>query len=102
MPDDRFWRDASGRLTFDLAGVTAVDYPAVCREIVSALSLIPDDAPIFGPQQIFWDFTSQGQSLGLDWDIWMGLMVVAKSVGSEALVREIAEWLRASHWAKAS
>jgi hypothetical protein len=28
-----FWRDSSGRLTFDVPGMAAADFPAVCRGI---------------------------------------------------------------------
>lgn len=101
MPDVRFWRDASRRLTFDVAGVPAAEYPTVCSAIASALALVPDDTPVFGPEQMFWDFARSGEVVSLDWDLWMGFMVVGKSAGSEALVQEIAAWLRASPWVEA-
>jgi hypothetical protein len=92
----RFWRDASGRLTFDLAEVDAEDYPAVCRATADALGLAPDGPPVIGPDQVFWDFRRDEQSVGFDSDIWMGFMVTAKAEASEPLARDIAAWLSSS------
>ncbi len=99
MPDNRTWRDASGRLTFDLPGVEAEDYSAVTRGVADAFALAPDGHVVVGPEQIFWDFRRAEQIIGIDWDIWMGFMVVARTEGAEPLVREIASWLKSSQWA---
>ncbi len=48
---------------------------------------------VVGPDQMFWDFGRGGQVVGLDWDVWMEFMAVAKSPESEPLVEEIAMWL---------
>jgi hypothetical protein len=97
-----FWRDDSGRLTFDLPGVTAMDFPAVCRDFADALGLASDGDIIVGPDQMFWDFRRVDHKVGLDWDIWMEFMVVAKSEASEPLLQDIAAWLESSRWAEAS
>lgn len=89
----RFWRDATGRLTFDFPGVEAADYPTACRAITEAFGLVPIVGPVVGPDQMFWDFGREGQVVGLDWDIWMGFMTVAKSEASEPLIQDIASWL---------
>jgi hypothetical protein len=88
-----FWRDNSGRLTFDQPGVAAVDYPALCRGIANALGLAQDGDIIIGPDQMFGDFRRGDQVVGLDWDVWMEFMAVAKSEASEPLLRDIAAWL---------
>jgi len=44
---------------------------------------------------MFWDCRRGEQVVGLDWDIWMEFMAVAKSVASEPLVADIAAWLGA-------
>jgi hypothetical protein len=97
-----FWRDSSGRLTFDLPGVEATDYPAVCRGMADALGLSPAGDIVIGPEQMFWDFRRGDQVVGLDWDIWMCFMAVAKSESSESLLRDIAAWLCSSKWSLAS
>jgi hypothetical protein len=96
MTGGRFWRNTSGRLTFDLPSVEAIDYPAACRDVADAFALTPDGSPLFGPEQMFWDFRRADQVVTLDWDIWMGFTVAAKTVGSEPLVRDIAAWLGSS------
>ena len=90
---ERFWRDHSDRLTIDSSSIAASDYPATCRAIADELGLTPDGEFVVGPDQMFWDFRRGSQVVGLDWDIWMGFMVVAKSDTSEPLVRDIAAWL---------
>ena len=97
-PDPNLWRDSSGRLTFDLPGFTANDYPAVCRCLADGLGLTPKGELIIGLEQMFWDFARGDQTVGLDWDIWMDFMVVAQTDKSEPLVHEIAAWLRANNW----
>jgi hypothetical protein len=88
-----FWRDSSGRLTFDLPGVAVTDYPAVCRGVADALGLAPDGELLIGLDEMFWDFRRGDQVVGLDWDIWMAFMAGAKSEASEPLLRDIAAWL---------
>jgi len=97
-----FWRDASERLTFGVRRVSAEEYPAVCRAIADAFRLAPEGEPIIGPDQMYWDFRLVDQLVGMDWDIWMEFMVVAKSAASEPLVRDIAAWLESSRWAEKS
>jgi hypothetical protein len=92
------WRDNSGRLTFDLPGLEAADYAAVCRDIADAFGLKPVADMVIGPEQMFWDFRRGNQEVGMDWDIWMQFMVVAKSEASESLLRDIAAWLCSSRW----
>jgi hypothetical protein len=74
----------------------------VCRGIADALGLTPDGAIVIGPEQMFWDFRRGDQVVGLDWDIWMDFMVVAKSEASEQLLRDIAAWLTSSRPSEAS
>jgi len=91
-----FWRDSSGRLTFDLPGVAAADYPAVCRGIADALRLLPDGDIIMGADQMFRAFRRGDHAVSLDWDVWMEFMAVATSEAAEPLLQEIAEWLSAN------
>ncbi len=100
--EGRFWRDASGRLTFDTSSVQAEDYPAVCRSVADAFGLTSAAPLVVGPEQMFWEFQLGEQAVGLDWDIWMGFMIVARAGGAEPLVRGIAAWLSSSQWAGGS
>lgn len=96
MSEHQFWRDASGRLTFAMSHIEAEDYPSTCRVVADAFVLVPDGSLVLGPEQMFWDFRQVDRVVGLEWDIWMGFMVVAKTEGAEPLVREIAIWLSSS------
>src|SRR5690242_20377577 len=100
MQGERFWRDASRRLTFDTSGVEALDYPAACRAVADEFALSPEGSLVIGPEQLFWDFRRARQVVSLDWDIWMGFMVVARTEESEPLLRDIAAWLGSSQWVK--
>ena len=98
-----YWRDASGRLTFDLANVPYNDYPAVCQDLIGAFSLALEGSPVIGIDLVFCDFRQGERIVGFDWDHWMGFMVVAKNDAAEALVRSIGDWLLgSSRWAWAS
>lgn len=90
---DGFWRDASGRLTFGWPCPEAADFPVLCRGVVDALGLEPAGKLVIGPEQMFRDFRRGEHVVGLDWDIWMEFMAVAKSPAAESLVQEIAAWL---------
>jgi hypothetical protein len=89
----RLWRDSSGRLTFNQPGVTAQDYPRLCRKIADAFELEPVGEIVIGMDQMFWDFKTGHLTVGLDWDIWMDFMVVAQSEASEPLMTDIAQWI---------
>jgi hypothetical protein len=93
MPDELFWRDSSGRLTFSLSGVEALEYPPLCRTIIDNFRLTADGSIIIGLEQMYWEFRQSHLLISLDWDIWMDFMVVARSDESEPLVRDIAAWL---------
>lgn len=103
MSDNSFHRDASGRLTFEMFNVPADSYPAVCKDLVAALHLVPVGTLVTDFLSIvFQDYQRGSQVVGLEWDNWSGFMVVAKTVESEPLVQSIAEWLLGSKWAKAT
>jgi hypothetical protein len=88
-----FWRDSSGLLIFDVQGVSSTDYPRLCRRIADVFGLATAGDPLIGPEQMFWDFRREELVVGLDWDIWMEFMGVARSETAEPLLRDIAHWL---------
>ncbi len=100
MPDNQFWRRASGRLTFEMSRVSADSYRAVRDAAVSAFRLVPDTDPVSnGLDTVFQDFRRGDQVVGLEWDNWTCFTVVAKTPGSEQMIRDIAAWLLQSQWA---
>lgn len=100
MPDNQFWRDASGRLTFEMFKVPADSYWAVCGAAATTFHLTPNNALVTdGIDIVFQDYRRGEQIIGLEWDNWTGFTVVAKTTASESLVQEIAVWLLKSKWA---
>lgn len=87
------WRDASGRLTFDL-DVPCTEYAALCKQIAEAFDLSPSRDFAVGLDQICWTFRRGDAAIGFDWDVWMGFLVFAHTPSAEPLVTEIAAWLR--------
>ena len=102
MPSARFWRDFSQRLVFHMHRVEMDDYPTICKELVSAFALTPESGMVLGFDVVFQDYRSGNFVVGLEWDIWMGFIVVAKSQAAEPLVGAIGEYLLKSKWASPS
>jgi hypothetical protein len=100
MPDQLFWRDASGRLTFELFRAPANSFPAICEAVVSTFKLRPHTALVTNGYDIMFQDNRCGQQVvGLAWDNWTGFTVVATIPASESLVQDIAAWLVQSQWA---
>lgn len=94
MPRDvKLWRDSSDRLTCSCDGIGAVGYSETCRAISSEFGLKPEGELIDGFDVTFQDYVRERDLVGLEWDIWMGFMAVAKTVDTEPLILAIAEWL---------
>ena len=92
----RFWRDASGRLTFELHRVDAKDYPAVCKLLVREFDLQPWGQLVDGWDVLFREFRARSGLVSIEWDNWTGFTVVAKNEGAEPAVKEMATFLEAS------
>jgi len=95
MPNskDTFHRDASNRLTFDIYKVESERYPRLCKELATTFDLKPASELVVGLDEMFRDYSDGERTVGLEWDIWSGFIVVAKDSESEPLVRQIAEYL---------
>lgn len=93
MPRDPFWRDASERLTFNVDDLPASDFPSLCSRIVEMFDLVVDAMPIIGLDLLSIEAHHGDAIVGLDWDNWMGFMVVAKNREAEDVVRKIGEWM---------
>ena len=98
---NRYRRDASHRLTFELPKVEAGSYRAICQELEKKFNLRSSSALISGFDEVFQDYSLGSETVGLEWDVWTGFTVVAKTPESEALVKRIGEYLADSKWAQA-
>jgi hypothetical protein len=100
MPDNQYWRDASGRLTFEMFRVPADSYRHLSMVLAAMFDLVPEGGPVTNGYDIaFRDYRRGGQVVELAWDNWTGFTVVAMNPDSEPLVQEIGDWLLKSAWA---
>ena len=88
-----FHRDASDRLTFDIYEIESERYPQLCNELAAKFDLKPVSELVVGLDEMFREYTNGHLTIGLEWDIWSGFIIVAKDVESEQLVRQIANHL---------
>jgi len=86
-------RDASRRLTLSIDSVDATSYNFITSKISDKFNLTHSSRLIIGLDEIFQDFTNQKYTIGLEWDIWLGYIIVAQDKKSEVLVNEIYDWL---------
>jgi hypothetical protein len=99
MPDNRFWRDASERLAFEMFRVPAADYPELSNAVANFFDLTPNfESFAAGLDAVFMEYRRTDKVIEMAWDNWTGFMVVAKTPDSEPLVREIAAWLLQGAW----
>ena len=86
-------RDASERLTFDFLNIQMKDYLKITKEIVKEFNLESVGELVHGFDETFQDYKLNNFLIGLEWDIWSGYIVVAKSVESEKLAKDIAKFI---------
>jgi hypothetical protein len=100
MPDNRFWRDATNRLVFEMSQMPARHYAEVVNDLVEVFGLVPDNnGVVIFLEAAFQNFRRGDAIVGLEWDIWSGFIVVANDIAAEGLVSEIADYMSASRWA---
>jgi hypothetical protein len=90
----QFVHDASHRLALEMPDVTSDNYAALRDRIVRAFSLKQHTAATAAYDVAFCDYVRDESIVGIEWDNWSGLVIVAKNSASEALVRSIAEYLQ--------
>jgi hypothetical protein len=90
-----FWRDASGRLIYELHHVAGDDYRSLCEVVrrkfwlAASSELVAD----FLGDVAFQEFDSKAGTVSLEWDNWSEFMVVAINAESEPLVEAIGAFL---------
>ncbi|QDT42837.1 hypothetical protein Pan241w_29260 [Gimesia alba] len=86
-------RDASQRLTIEFFQIEADSYQRITQIVVNQFQLAPVGELVVGPDELFQEFRLQRKVVGLEWDIWSGYIVVAKTKSAEKLVRKIASFI---------
>lgn len=89
------YKDSSDRLTFDFRSIEALMYSKITLDVVSKFRLEVAGTKISDLDVVFQDFKRDGEVVGLEWDIWSGYIVNAKTKSAEPLVREIAGYISA-------
>jgi hypothetical protein len=87
-------KDASGRITYDCIEVPAVQYKSICDLIVTRFGITPLGNVIQGLDEMFQDFQKGSSIIGIEWDIWSGLSLVAKTPCSINLLQDIGSFLQ--------
>jgi len=87
------YRNSSEQLTYDFEHIKINNYFKVCKKIVKHFKLKESGQLVHGLDETFQEYKLGRFIIGLEWDIWSGYIVVAKNKQSEALVREIAEFI---------
>lgn len=90
------YRDFSDRLTFDFHQIESNKYSKITKSITTEFGLKPVGTKITSDDVIFQNFEKNTDIVGLEWDIWSGYIVNAKTTSAESLVREIANFLSTS------
>ena len=86
-------RDASKRLTVEIYSIEIENYIFLTSKIAEKFNLTPSSELIHGLDETFQDYTDEIHTIGLEWDIWSGYIIVAKDQKSEKLVNDIFNWL---------
>ena len=86
-------RDSSNRLTYDFSKLEIKDYLKVTNNIIKQFKLEKASELVHGLDETFQDFKLGRFLVGLECDIWSGYIVIAKNKESEALVKEIANYV---------
>jgi len=87
------YRDASRRLIIDFYDIDALRYRSITKSVVKQFQLEPAGELIIGLDEMFQEFQKEDLRVGLEWDIWSGFIVVAKTESAEDLVREIGAFI---------
>jgi len=87
------YRNSSGHLTYDFESVKIKDYMKICKKVVEHFKLKENDQLVHGLDETFQEYSLGSFVIGLEWDIWSGYIVVAKNKKSEALAKEISQFI---------
>ena len=86
-------RDSSQRLTVEIYTIESKDYISFTSKISKKFNLMTSSQLIHGFDETFQDYTDKKHTIGLEWDIWSGYIIVAKDKESEVLINKIYDWL---------
>ena len=86
-------RDYSRRLVYEIGEFPCESYTAIKKELASHFKLQPLTPTSEGLDEYFQTFMSGLKRIGIEWDDWSGLIIVAKNKRAEPLIRQIGDYL---------
>ena len=93
----REYRDNSNRLAVSLAQFPSLAYRFVRWKLTRRFKLRKSGSYVKGLDEKFQKFSCDKGNVTIDWDIWSGFIVTALDAESEALVREIGDYLKSKY-----
>jgi len=86
-------RNASDQLTFEFSVIESVKYDEITKSVIVHFGIEGVGRKITGLDEIFQDFKRSNEVVSLEWDIWSGYIVCAKTEQAESLAKEIASFV---------
>lgn len=88
-----YGKDASGRTTIEILEWPAAQYPHLRDAIAKKFALAPKMELVQTHDVVAQDFEQGTAIVGIEWDIWSGFCVVAKTACAKDLVHQIGAFL---------
>ncbi|QBG34630.1 hypothetical protein [Litorilituus sediminis] len=85
-------RNFSGQLTYEINERRYDQYKPAKKKISKEFGLIPFGLTINGADEAFQTFLKGTKRIGIEWDVWSGLIFVAKNKQAEDLIQGIAAY----------
>ncbi|MFC6633707.1 hypothetical protein [Microbulbifer taiwanensis] len=89
-------RDFSGRLCYEINDFPLEKYNETKSSLVKKFGLFPFGITIYGLDEVFQCYIRGLKRVGIEWDVWSGFIVVAKSKRAENLVINMARHLEST------
>lgn len=98
LPVGFFDLDSSARLCWEAHRIESAEYRRCSRLLAKRFRLHPTGNLIVGLDEVFQDYTDgKGRTVGLEWDIWSGYIIVAKNRRAEPLVTAMGQWMETNY-----
>ena len=86
-------RDYSNRYTVEIRDINMKEYYELSLKIITHFNLESKGDKVIGYDEEFQDYTLDEYVISLEYDIWIGLTIVAKNDFSITLLNNIYLWL---------
>lgn len=87
-----FYQTAQDRASYEIDTDVAFIYK-LATVLVKQFGFQSKGAPLDGIDVVYWDFTRDGLTLTVGWDIWSGCFIFATTPEGDAVVQAIGQYL---------